>query len=137
MALGWSVGQGSVTELALEAWARAKQALIKYGVDPSSIIVHHDQDPVFTSYCWTAQLLLNDCVRISYALNGARDNPEMESFFSRFKTENKSLLLDAHTLEELKILVDERMAYHNGERRYSTIGYNALKIYLATQWLLL
>jgi putative transposase len=137
MALEWSVGERSVTELALEAWARAKQALIKYGVDPSSIIVHHDQDPVFTSYCWTAQLLLNDCVRISYAFNGARDNPEMESFFSRFKTENKSLLLDAHTLEELKILVDERMAYHNGERRHSTIGYNAPKIYLATQWLLL
>jgi putative transposase len=137
MALGWSVGQGSVTELALEPRSRAKQALIKYGVDTSSIIVHHDQDPVFTSYCWTAQLLLNDCVRISYALNGARDNPEMESFFSRFKTENKSLLLDAHTLEELKILVDERMVYHNGERRHSTIGYNAPKIYLATQWLLL
>jgi putative transposase len=106
-------------------------------VDTSSIIVDHDQDPVFTSYCWTAQLLLNDCVWISYALNGARDNPEMESFFSRFKTENKSLLLDAHTLEKLKILVDERMAYHNGERRHSTIGYNARKIYLATQWLLL
>lgn len=126
-----------MTELALEVRARAKQALIKYGVDPSSIIVHHDQDPVFTSYCWTAQLLLNDCVRISYAFNGARDNPEMESFLSRFKTENKSLLLDGHTLEELKILVDERMAYHIGERRHSTIGYNAPKIYLATQWLLL
>ena len=87
MALGWAVGERSVTELALKAWARAKQALIKYGVDQSGIIVHHDQDPVFTSYGWTAQLLLNDRVRISYALNGARDNPQIESFFSRFKTE--------------------------------------------------
>ena len=137
MAQGWSVGEQSVTELALETWARVKQALIKYVVDPSSIIVHHDQDPVFTSYCWTAQLLLNDCARISNALNGARNNLEMESFFSRFKTENKSLLLDAHTLEELKILVGERMAYYNGERRHSTIDYHAPKIYLSTQWLLL
>jgi hypothetical protein len=70
--------------------------------------VHHDQYPVFTSYGWTAQLLLNDCMRISYALNGARDNLEMENCFSRFtpalaggamETENKSLLFDAHTLE--------------------------------------
>ena len=68
----------------------------------------------------------------------------MESFFSRFtpalaggarETENKSLLLDAHTLEELKILVDERMAYHNRERLHSTIGYNVPKTYVATQWL--
>ncbi|MCJ7566043.1 MAG: hypothetical protein MUO58_00690 [Anaerolineales bacterium] len=69
---------------------------------------------------------------------------EMESFFSRLtptlaggarETENKSLLLNAHTLEELKILVDERMTYHNGERRHSTICYNAPKTYVATQWL--
>ncbi len=69
---------------------------------------------------------------------------EMESFFSRFtpalaggarETENKSLLLDAHTLDELKILVDERMAYHNRERRHSTIGYSAPKTYVTTPWL--
>ena len=67
---------------------------------------------------------------------------EMESFFSRLtptlaggarETENKSLLLNAHTLEELKILVDERMTYHNGERRHSTICYNAPKTDVATQ----
>lgn len=41
----------------------------------------------------TAQLLLKDHVRVFCALNGARDNPEMEAFNSRFKTENRSLLL--------------------------------------------
>ena len=67
-----------------------------------------------------------------------------ESFFSRFtpalaggarETENKSLLLNAHTFKELKILVDKRMAYHNGERRHSAICYNVRQIYVATQWL--
>ncbi|MFV1860041.1 MAG: integrase core domain-containing protein [Anaerolineales bacterium] len=100
--------------------------------------MHHDQDPVFTGYGWTGQLLLEDHVRVSYALNGARDtilaqgNPEMESFISRFKTENRSLLLDAQRLGDLQSLVRERMAYHNGERRHSTIGYRAPAAYVAT-----
>lgn len=135
MALGWAVGERAVTELALEAWARAKQTLIRYGVGLRGFIVHHDQDPVFTGYSWTGQLLLKDRVRVSYALNGARDNPEMESFISRFKTENRSLLLDAQTPADLQRVVGERMGYHNGERRHSTIGYKAPKTYVATQWL--
>ena len=61
------------------------------------MIVHHDRDPVFTSYEWTGRLLLKDEARISYALRGARDNTEMESFHGRFKTENRSLIDDRRT----------------------------------------
>jgi len=134
MVLGWAVGDRAVTDLALQAWQYARETLIGYSVNLKDFILHHDQDPVFTGYRWTAQLLLKDEVRVSYALNGARDNPEMESFNSRFKTENRSLLLDAQTLEELQHVVRERMAYHNGERRHSTIGYQAPVEYIATQW---
>ena len=134
MVLGWAVGDRAVTDLALRAWQYARETLVGYGVDLHDFILHHDQDPVFTGYRWTTQLLLKDHVRVSYALNGARDNPEMESFNSRFKTENRSLLLDAQTLEELQLVVRERMAYHNGERRHSTIGYQAPVEYIATQW---
>jgi len=59
----------------------------------------------------------------------------MESSISRFETEKKSLLLDIQTLDELEVMVKERMAYHNGERRHSSIGYKAPKTYVATQWL--
>ena len=48
------------------------------------MIVHHDRDPVFTGYGWTGQLLLSDSIMLSYALGGAKDNPEMESFFPSF-----------------------------------------------------
>ena len=96
------------------------------------VIVFHDQDPVFTGYGWTALLLLNDHVRVSYALNAARDIPEMEGFNNRFKTENRSLFLDAQTLDELEAVVAERMAYYNRERRHSSIGYRAPASYLAT-----
>jgi len=96
------------------------------------VIVHHDQDPVFTSYGWTSHLLLRDRVRVSWALNGARDNPQMEFFIGRFKTENRSLLLDAQTLEELQAVVTERMDYYNNRGSHSTIGYQVPIVYVAS-----
>ena len=125
LALGWAVGPQAITELALLAWRRAKATLRRLGRSPAGLIVHHDQDPVFTSYGWTGQLLLRDEARISYALGGAKDNPEMESFNSRFKTENRSLLLDAVDLADLIRLVSRRMRYYNRVRRHSTLGNQA------------
>lgn len=77
-------------------------------------------------------MLLKDEVQVSFALNGARDNPEMEGFNSRFKNENRSLFLDAQTLDELKAVVAERMGYYNRERRHSSIGYRAPATFVAT-----
>ncbi len=125
LALGWAVGHQAITELALLAWRRTKATLRRLGRSPAGLVVHHDQDPVFTSYGWTGQLLLRDEARISYALGGAKDNPEMESFNSRFKTENRSLLLDAVDLAELIRLVSRRMRYYNRVRRHSTLGNQA------------
>lgn len=132
LVLGWALGKRAVTELALQAWEQARESLRRYGVPLERVIVHQDQDPVFTSYRWTSQLLLEDHARISYALNGARDNPEMEGFNSRFKTENRSLLLDARSLTSLWDIVEERMDYYNNKRRHSTIGYKAPVIYIGT-----
>jgi len=134
MVLGWAVGERAVTELALKAWERAKRTLKKQRAEIRRLIVHQDQDPVFTSYRWVDQLLVKDRARVSYSLNGARGNTEMESFNSRFKTENRSLLLDTQTLKELEHMVGERMGYYNGQRRHSTIGYRAPVEYIATQW---
>ena len=132
MALGWAVGERAVTELALEAWQDAKETLAVQGVSLRGVIIHHDQDPVFTGYGWTSQLLLKDRIRVSYAINGAKDNPEMESFIGHFKTENRSLLLDALTLEDLKRVVAERMSYYNNRRRHSSLGYQAPTVYITS-----
>ena len=87
------------------------------------MIMHHDRDSVYTGYEWTSQLLLKDKSRLSYALRGAKDNPEMESFNGRFKGEGHSLFLEAQNLDELVAVVDERMRYYNTERRHSSVGY--------------
>lgn len=130
--LGWAVGERADTVIALQAWQQARHTLAQRGIAMGGMIVHHDQAPVFTGYGWTAQLLLGDKVRLSYALNGAKDNPEMEAFLSRFKTENHSLFLEVQTLKDLISLVGERMDYYNHERRHSTIGYVSPSTYLET-----
>lgn len=92
----------------------------------------NDQDPAFTSHAWTSQLLLGDQARIPNALDGARDDPEMDGFSSRFKTENRFLLSDARSLAQLLAVVAERMVYYNNEWIHSMIGYKAPAIYVAT-----
>jgi len=130
LVLGWELGDQGDTAVALGAWKKAKATLRRLGRSPAGMIMHHDQDTVYTSYAWTGQLLLRDEVRLSYALEGARDNPEMESFNSRFKNENRSLLLEAETVEELRRVVRERMKYYNQRRRHSALGNQAPMAYV-------
>lgn len=63
-------------------------------------------------------------------LNGPGDNPEMESFFGRLKTENRSLFQDADTMDELQKIVAKRIRYYNHERRHSTLGNQAPLVYV-------
>lgn len=123
MAFGWAVGESDDTPLAMQAWKQAKETFQKLHISFEGMIMHHDRDSVYTSYEWTSQLLLKDRARLSYALRGAKDNPEMESFNGRFKDENHSLLLEAQNLDELIEVVDRRMTYYNTERRHSSIDY--------------
>ena len=132
--LGWAVGVAAVTELALGGWEDAKRRLESFGGEPRDLIVHHDRDSVFTSYAWTAKLLIDDGVRLSYALGGASDNAEMESFFGRFKVENRSLLTDVTTLAELEAVVQERIAYYNDVRLHSSLGNSAPAAFLS-RWI--
>lgn len=123
MVYGWAVGERADSTLALQAWQRAKQTFRQMNILEEGMILHQDQDSVFTGYAWTGQLLLEDGVRLSYTLQGFKDNPEMEAFFSRFKEEGRSLFLDAQSIAELAAVVDSRMAYYNIDRRHSSIGY--------------
>ena len=119
--LGFAVGERANSGLALDAWSAAQRTLTRYRDSSEGVIVHQDRDPVFTGYAWTGQLL-GAGVQLSYALRGPRDNPEMESFFGRFKVENRSLILDAESLEQLSTIVRRRIRYYNRVRRHSSLG---------------
>jgi transposase InsO family protein len=130
MSYGWALGESADSELALEAWSMAKRTFARLGISCEGMIVHQDQDSVYTGHMWTGQLLLRDKVRLSYALDGARDNTEMESFNSHFKQEGNSLFLDAGDIEELKIVVSRQMRYYNTKRRHSSLGYVSPMTYI-------
>jgi putative transposase len=120
---GWAVGEGPDARVALQAWKRTKGTCRRLAIPYKGMIVHHDQGSAFISYAWTGQLLLKDGVRLSYALGGFKDNPEMESFIGHFKEEGRSLFLDARSIAELTAVVDSQMVYYNTNRRHSSLGY--------------
>jgi transposase InsO family protein len=127
---GWAVGSQANRDLALLCWGATKENLMKLGLHPEGLIVHHDQDTVYTSYDWLRTLLIEDGVVVSYCERGAKDNPWMESFWGHFKGENASLLLEAATLEELWWVIRRQMDYYNYERRHSSFGYRSPMEYL-------
>ena len=121
LVFGWAVGESANRTLALQAWRMARETMRQLNIDPAGMVMHQDQDPVYTSYAWTGRLLLRDHLQVSYSLDGARGNTEMEAFISRFKNENRSLLLDAPIIEVLERIVNVRMSYYNDVRRHSTL----------------
>ena len=46
----------------------------------------------------------------------------MESFFGRFKVENRSLILHAGSFAELTAVVENRIRYYNRVRHHSPSG---------------
>jgi putative transposase len=131
--VGWALGERANRDLALTAWQTATAQLREWGLDPAGRILHHDQDSVYTSYRWTGQLLLADRVRLSYSLSGAKDNPYIESFFSRFKQEGDSEFLEALTIDELQEVIARRMKFYNEVRYHSALGYRAPLVFLQQQ----
>lgn len=132
MAYGWAVGPRRNRELALRAWARAKDTFERLEIAPEEMIIHHDRDSVYVSYEWLRELLIEDSVRISYALRGATDNTVMEAFNSSFKREGESLFVEAANVEELRELVDGQMSYYNRQRRHSALGYESPVAYIGS-----
>ena len=130
MAYGWALGESADTTLALEAWNMAKKTFERLDITCKGMIMHHDQDSVYTGHLWTGQLLLRDKIRLSYALDGARDNTEMESFNGHFKQEGNSLFLDAGDMKELRLVISRQMKYYNTKRRHSSLGYISPMAYI-------
>lgn len=120
---GWALGASANTELALNAWRQASEAIQGIRGSLAGVIVHHDMDAVYTGYDWIRTLLLKDGVRVSYSQNGAKDNPWIESLWGRLKVENRSLLHEAQSLQELEEFVDDRLVYYNERRRHSQLQY--------------
>jgi putative transposase len=123
--LGHAMSHHADTDLAMRAYNMAritlKNELKKLKAILAEIIFHQDQGSVYTSYAYVEQLL-KDSFTISYSrVATPTDNPEMESFWGRFKTENKQIFHEAQTDKELEELVKQQIKYYNQKRRHSSL----------------
>jgi len=130
LAVGWAVGPADNSALALRAWERARARLKRYGVKLGKVVVHQDQDGVYTGHEWLWQLRIKDRVRVSYSLNGARGNTAMESFNGHFKAENGSRLWDQRNLAGVVKVVESAMHYYNDIRRHASLDNTAPAVFL-------
>lgn len=130
LAVGWAVGPADNSSLALRAWARARAKLRRYGIKLGKVVVHQDQDGVYTGHQWLWQLRMKDNVRVSYSLDGARGNTAMESFNSHFKAEYRSRLWDQRNLAGVVRVVESAMPYYNDIRRHASLDNMAPAIFL-------
>lgn len=119
---GHALGESADTDLALQAWKQTKTTLKRLGRRIEDIIIHHDQDGVYTGYRWLREVVVNCKARISYSEDGAKGNVHMESFNGRFKVENRLIFWELDDITELKKVVDKRIWYYNFVRRHSTLG---------------
>jgi transposase InsO family protein len=120
---GWGIGKQRNRGVALACLDRLGASLATWGRTLHDVIIHHDRDSVYLSYDWLHRLLMEEQARVSFAEHGAKDNPWIESFWGRFKTENHDLIWEAQSLEELAEIVEQQMAYYNHKRRHSTLEY--------------
>ena len=82
---GWAVGESANRELALRCWEKTRQRLGAVGrgapahrsetAATAGLVVHSDQDTVYTSYDWLRALIVESGVVVSFSENGAKENP--------------------------------------------------------------
>lgn len=130
---GWALSRRADRQLALTAWRQAKAMLSRLGRSAAGLTVHSDQDAVYTSYDWLDRLLVRDGARVSYSERGCKDNPWIESLWSRMKDEVGSRINQAETIDELKQILKERFTKYNTRRRHSSIENRSPLHYLRTR----
>ena len=120
--VGHAVGPSDDTDLALEAWRKAKRTLKRLGQSVEKVVIHHDQDGVYVGHRWVHEILVKSKVRLSYSEDGARQNVHMESFNGHFKQENRDLFWEQDSIELLKKVEASRIRYYNFDRKHSALS---------------
>lgn len=130
---GWAVGRSANTTLALEAWQGVQDWYARWKHPLAGTVVHTDMDSVFRSYRWLHTLICHDQVEVSYSERGAKDNPWIESLWSRLKTEAGQLVFDCQSLSEVQQVVDDYFTHYLYQRRHQSLNQQ-IPIQVLTQY---
>jgi putative transposase len=104
---------------AVTALKKLKLFLKVQGIPLDEIISHQDQGSPYKSYDYVSALVLDDMTPSFSRVGMPGDNPGMESFFGRFKSENKNLLASARDIPELITIIEVKLRYYNHLRIHS------------------
>lgn len=118
--VSWTISRVPTTDNALKALNMAVVTLKNWEVDLTCTYFHQDQGSIYKAYDYLRTILKEIKANISFSRVGCpQDNPEMESFFGRFKDEWKSTFYQAKTEEEILQLISEAIVYYNAKRIHS------------------
>lgn len=117
---GANSGQHSDTENALKAYVKLKQYLKAKNIPLAEVIVHQDQDTVFTGYGYAGKLI-GDGIALSFTERGFKDNQMMESCIGHFKEAYKQDIQQAKNLKEAQKIFKSSVRDWNTKRRHSTL----------------
>ena len=128
MVYGYNLGKTMDTKLVKNSFKKAKKKIKKLIKQiPKNILCHQDQGSQYTSYEYIDFVLKSNII-LSYSSPGTpTENPGQESFFGRFKDENKQEFLEIKTFDELKKIVEKRLNYYNNERLHTSINLQSPK----------
>ena len=128
MVYGYAVGPTMEAKLVTASFKQAVKNIKKLlGKLPKELLCHSDQGSQYTSYEYV-QLVLKTGLTLSYSTPGTpTENPGQESFFGRFKDENKELLYEIESFEELKKLIDKKISYYNNQRLHTSLKLQSPK----------
>jgi transposase InsO family protein len=118
--VGYAIGDGPTTALALLSFERAVKRLRSWGVAVAKTYFHQDQGSAFKAYEYVRAIVIKVGAHISYSRVGTPgDNPEMESFFGRLKDDWRKAFYQAESQEEIIRLIDMAILYYNTKRIHS------------------
>lgn len=121
---GWKLELNMEAELVIDSFEMAKKSIRKLiGRIPKKMLCHQDQGSQFTGYDYVDRVLQSG-MRLSYSTPGTpTENPGQESFFGRFKEENRDAFSEIKDFKELKKYIKNKINYYNRRRIHTSIGY--------------
>ncbi len=87
------------------------------------MLCHQDQGSQYTSYEYVNNIL-GSGLKLSYSTPATpTENPGQESFFGRFKDENRDEINEIKNFKELDKFIKKRIDYYNRKRIHTSIKY--------------
>ncbi len=130
MVYGYSLKKTMDAKLVINSFKMATKNIKRLlGRVPKDLICHLDQGSQYTNYEYV-DTVLKTKTTLSYSTPGTpTDNPGQESFFGRFKDENKDIFYETENFDDLEKIIIKQLSYYNNKRLHTSLKLESPKKY--------